>query len=408
MFCPYCGRTFEGDNLRYCPFCGQDLNFDDGILYKLRSERRVAVASGVAAMAVLACLLAFFIVDNGGTDDGPIVNPENSIILQVDSNRYIELTDDFTTGDLNAYLNNSGELIIYLDGDLAERYSSYVWVLRDDLSNTYRTAAKAEPEVKWTDPDVGLFAVMAYCYADDGDDKAAASYYGGMTYYGDRTLSYAWGYGSEAVSVTSVLTRDDIERYRAPTAAPDSLRNGKALADTVRFITPGGSIGSLQKSLRSAYDISHEYTDTGYADFLLSFVRECFYYAPDSKNYGVDQYRAFPVETLLAGSGDSEGLCVLYASLLQSAGIGCGILGLPEYYMVAVAVQMPAPADVPDGFVFKEFSRGGSRYVAADPMEGPSLGLMKDTYGFDLIRGTFTYYGKRYTGDYGLAVARYH
>ena len=408
MFCPYCGRTFEGENLRYCPFCGQDLNFDDGLLYKLKSERRVVVATGVAVMAVLVCLLAFFIVDNGGPEDGPIVNPEKSITLQVDANRYIELTDDFTTGNLNAYLNNSGELIIYLDGELAQGYSSYVWVLRDDLSNTYRTATKAEPEVKWTDPDVGLFAVMVYCYADDRDEKAAASYYGGMTYYGDRTLTYFWYYGSEGMSVTSVLTRDDIERYRSVAAAPDSLRHGKALADTVSFVTPGGSIGSLQKALRTEYDVAHEYSDAGYADFLLSFVRECFDYAPDSKNYGLDQYRAFPVETLLAGSGDSEGLCVLYASLLQSAGIGCGIIGLPEYYMVAVAVTMHAPADVPEGFVFKDFSRGGSRYVVADPLQGPSLGLMDDSFGFDLIRGTFTYYGKRYTGDYGLAVARYH
>jgi len=336
------------------------------------------------------------------------VNPENSIIIQVDANRYIELTDDFTTGDLNAYMNNSGELIIYLGEGVADSYSSYVWVLRDDLSNTYKTATKAEPEVKWTDPDVGLFAVMVYCYVDDVDEKAAASYYGGMTYYGDRVLSYVWEYGSETVSATSVLTRDDIEQYRSVTAAPDSLRHGKALADTVRFITPGGSIGGLQKSLRSAYDASYEYSDALYADFLLSFVRECFDYAPDSKNYGVDQYRAFPVETLLAGSGDSEGLCVLYASLIQAAGMGCGIIGLPEYYMVAVAVQASAPASVPDGFVFKDFSRGGSRYVAADPLEGPSLGLMRDCYGFDLIRGVYTYYGERYTEDYGLAVARYH
>ena len=408
MFCPYCGRTFEGENLRYCPFCGQDLNFDDGLIYKLKHGRKTVVASGIAVIAILVCLLAFFIADNGSTDDGPIVNPENSIIIQVDANRYIELTDDFTTGDLNAYMNNSGELIIYLGEGVADSYSSYVWVLRDDLSNTYKTATKAEPEVKWTDPDVGLFAVMVYCYVDDVDEKAAASYYGGMTYYGDRVLSYVWEYGSETVSVTSVLTRDDIEQYRSVTAAPDSLRHGKALADTVRFITPGGSIGGLQKSLRSAYDASYEYSDALYADFLLSFVRECFDYAPDSKNYGVDQYRAFPVETLLAGSGDSEGLCVLYASLIQAAGMGCGIIGLPEYYMVAVAVQASAPASVPDGFVFKDFSRGGSRYVAADPLEGPSLGLMRDCYGFDLIRGVYTYYGERYTGDYGLAVARYH
>lgn len=408
MFCPYCGRTFEGDNLRYCPFCGQDLNFDDGILYKLRAQRRVAVATGVAVMAVLVCLLAFFVVDNGGPSDDPIVNPENSIILNVDSNRYIELTDDFTTGQLNAYLNNSGELIIYLDDSVAQGYSSYVWVLRDDLNNTYRTATKSEPEVKWTDPDVGLFAVLAYCYLQEDDEIAAASYYGGMTCYGDRTLTYFWEYGSDVASVSSVLTRDDIERYREVTAASDSLRHGKALQDTVLFVTPGGSIGSLQKALRSEFDSMYEYSDALYADFLLSFVRECFDYAPDTKNYGVDQYRAFPVETLLTGSGDSEGLCVLYASLLQAAGIGCGIIGLPGYYMVAVAVQMSAPADVPDGYAFKDFSRGGSRYVAADPLEGPSLGLMRDCFGFDLVRGTFTYYGKRYTGDYGLAVARYH
>jgi len=406
MFCPYCGRTFEGENLRNCPFCGQDLTYDEGILYKLRSGRKTVVASGIAVMAVLVCLLAFFIVDNGGPGEGPIVNPDNSIILQVDSSRYIELTDDFTTGELNAYLNNSGELIIYLDSGIANGYESYVWVLRDDLSNTYRTATKTEPEAKWTDPDVGLFAIMAYCYVHESDDKAAATYYGGMTYYGDKTLNYAWDYGGERVSVSSALTRDDIERYRSGTAVQDSLRHGEALADAVRFITPGGSIGSLQKSLRSAFDSSYGYSDAAYADFLLSFVRECFDYAPDAKNYGVEQYRAFPVETLLAGSGDSEDLCVLYASLLQSAGIGCGIIGLPDYCMVAVAVQMKAPRDVSDGFVFKEFSRGGSRYVAADPLVGPSLGLMRDCFGFDLIRGVYTYYGERYTGDYGLAVAR--
>ena len=406
MFCPYCGRTFEGDNLRYCPFCGQDLSYDDGILYKLRNGRKTVVASGIAVMAVLVCLLAFFILDNGGPGEDPIVNPDNSIILQVDSSSYIELTDDFTTGELNAYMNNSGELIIYLDGGIAEGYESYVWILRDDLSNTYRTSTKTEPEAKWTDPDVGLFAIMAYCYVHESDDKAAATYYGGMTYYGDKTLSYSWDYGGYPVSVSSVLTRDDIEYYRSGVAAQESLRHGDALSDTVSFVTPGVSIGSLQKSLRSAYDSFHGYSDAGYADFLLSFVRGCFDYAPDTKNYGVEQFRAFPVETLLAGSGDSEGLCVLYASLLKSAGIRCGIIGLPEYYMVAVAVQTQAPHDVPEGFVFKEFSRGGSRYVAADPLAGPSLGLMRDCFGFDLLRSVYTYYGERYTGDYGLVSAR--
>lgn len=381
------------------------MSMPDDLVDRLKARKGI-LAAGIAVIAVLAGMLVFFIMDDGPSDDEPIANPDAVIRIELDRGMYIELTDDFVSGDLNAYINNSGELIIYLDEGIASGYSNFAWVLRNEQDNTYKTAVKTAPDVKWTDPEVGLFSVTAFCYIEPEDDRPATSYFGYMRYYGDKVTEYSWTYGGRAFTADYTISAQDVGRYSSPTYVTSSIRHGTDITQLADFTVVDDSVAGLQASLRSAFDGAYPYDEGRYADFMLSFVNQCISFASDTYNYSVNHYRAFPVETLFIGSGDSEDKCILYATLLSCAGIGCGILALPGYFMVAVETSVAPPALIPEGFVFEEFFHLERKYTAADTIKGDALGLMRDCFSFDLFRDQFYYYGNYIEGDFGLVLLR--
>jgi hypothetical protein len=185
--------------------------------------------------------------------------------------------------------------------------------------------------------------------------------------------------------------------YRTPSLVE---RYGIVTADSQKFVDPA-SVSSLQSELRSVYDGIAEYSDYGYADFLLSFVEQSFLNVPDSLIRGCNQYRAYPVETLFVGAGDSEDKSILYISLLKAAGMDAGLLYLPGVCTSLVDAEAEVPDTVPAGYRFRIAEVEERLYLVADVTSEQSLGLLDNRCDFDIASSYYAFDGKRYTGEFG-------
>lgn len=419
MFCPFCGRDFENTGSRYCPFCGQDLA--SSVTFKERltwiqmfrvlspseggTQYRAFIITGFVAIAILIAAIALvFVMDDDPSDPVNPGLPSTDIILKIDGSNDIVLSGDFTTGAMNAYINSSKNIMFGLDDTLAEGYDQFIWVLRDEQSNSYSESTKPEPELQWLNPRVGQFTLIVYCYTSDSEDPQA-SYTGTFTYRGDKDVKYSWSYNGTKFSIESTVSQSDLRKYTSENAAPASARSGKDASLFTMFITEDSTVTDLQKKLSSAYNRqygSFSAGSYGYADFVLSFVQS-IPYAHDSMNYNQSIYWAFPTETLFNNCGDDEDHSILYASIMRAAGYNCGLMVFPNCVLAAVSVSDVPDVTLPDGYTSGIYKRSDKRYAIADTCSTSDspLGSMRDYYGFD-TRGYVTFYGVTYRGDYGL------
>ena len=422
MFCPYCGREFENTGSRYCPFCGQDLA--DTVTFRERlswiqmfrvlspseggTKYRFLIVSGFVAIAVMLAfiVLIFVMGGNTGTTDNPEL-PSSDIIIEVDDSSDIILSGDFSTGSMKMYVNSSNNIMIFLEESKAEPYDRFMWVLRDEQSNTYVEISKDKGEIQWTNPRVGQFTAIVYCYLKDSDEPAT-SYTGPFVYRGDKNVSYTWTFNGKSFSIESTIPLADISMYTSTNAASKDARMGNDPDLFTSFITIDSAVADIQKKLSSAYSREYgavEIGSFGYADFVLSFVQS-FRYAYDSMNYNQSEYWAFPTEMLFNNCGDDEDRAILYASILRAAGYDCGLLVLPNSIVSVVHLN-----DVPDdisplpGFKTSEAKYDGTTYYPADTSsdDNPHLSTIRDCYGMD-NRGNVTFYGETYRGYYGIYI----
>lgn len=423
MFCPYCGRKFESSSSRFCPFCGQDLFSSTTSLEKGRSylnmirsrlspegdKHKLVLIVGILAIALMSAVIVALEMPQDGSGGNPINRPpsDNSIVVGDDS--YIELSDDFTNGIMSAYMNKSGELVIYLDSEIEERYDQFTWVLRDDMSNEYLKTVKDTGEVRWTAPEVGRYTVLVYCYDLSESQELSESYMGTFVYYGDKSISFEWTYNGHLNRISGNIPLSDIVKYSSADSIPQSIRHGTDPSQIPKMIVTTGSVSDLNDSLMSCYNDWYGWDEYGYADFVLSFIQQCIGYTSDSVNHYVKEYWAFPSETLFNGCGDDEDVAILYASLMECAGYDTAIIHLPGKYLAAIALDDVDTSSIvsEDGYKYSSFRLDGSTYLVADASpdaSGRSLGLVKDCYSYDRSTKTFYYYDIAYEGDYGAYV----
>lgn len=419
MFCPYCGREFGSTNSRFCPFCGQDLAPTVTLTERLSwiqmfrvlspseggTKYRAMIVGGFAIIAMMALAIVFlFASSNDSPDPVEPELPTGDLIITISDNSQIILGGDFSTKTMSAYLDSSGNIVIYLDSTVSKDYDRFMWVLRDDQKNTYSNITKDSAEISWLEPRVGQFTVIVYCY--DGDEEAPAeSFSGTMVYRGDKKISYQWEYDGKTFAINSTVTMQDIVRYSYPTIVSADVRSGKDPDSFLSFIVTDGTVADIQGKLASTYERYYgkiEVGSYGYADFVLSFVQSISF-AYDSMNYHQNDYWAFPAEMLFNECGDEEDHAILYTSIMRASGYDCGLMVLPGTTMSAVSVDSIPDITVPEGCVKGYKAYNGRIYVAADTSSynGSPLSTVRDCYSMD-SQGNFLYYGTLYKGDYGF------
>ncbi len=113
----------------------------------------------------------------------------------------------------------------------------------------------------------------------------------------------------------------------------------------------------LESLLRHEFDlkdIPHSYKNEdgyNYASYLLTFVQEAITYANDIDLYGINEYWAFPTETIMRGYGDCEDTAFLCAALFKAAGFDTAMVLLPGHAMAGIHIPGSAVEDVKNMFI---------------------------------------------------------
>lgn len=138
MFCPYCGREFGSTNSRFCPFCGQDLAPTVTLTERLSwiqmfrvlspseggTKYRAMIIAGFTVIAVMALAIVFlFATSHDSPDPVEPELPTGDQIITIGDNSQIILGGDFSTKTMSAYLDSSGNIVIYLDSTVSDRKS---------------------------------------------------------------------------------------------------------------------------------------------------------------------------------------------------------------------------------------------------------------------------------------------
>ncbi len=406
MRCPNCG-TDVGDGVLFCPHCGQNISMKHKrklrfILMDVQDDRRFrhlasAAVITVVIIAVLSVLFAEWDFGGDGDEkDNPSGPSEYAIILG--DGVYIDLYDDFRTGEMSAVVDVSGGIRISLNADAGAGSTSYLWVLRNDSEDVFMFRTKETPEILWTTPSAGIYSVTVKCTGEDGEQTV---YQGGIFYHDDLHRSYSFEYSGKVYSVDLTVP---IDEYMA--AINEGLdRTVDSPEEAASFIRTNGVVADLEAVLRASFLSANPGTSTTgpeYASMILAFVQSCLSEASDTAVHKVSEYWALPVETLFTGCGDDSDLSVVAASLLCAAGYSAGIALIPEHTVAALYLDRYTCSDVPSGYELIRVPLDGRYYYLCECTEAVPIGCLGDGYGY--LNGNFYYYGEQVSGDFGIAL----
>ena len=162
------------------------------------------------------------------------------------------------------------------------------------------------------------------------------------------------------------------------------------------FVQDGSAVTKkLESELRTLYDdnLFHLYgeDDYYYSSFILTFVQYAISYYPedfpneiilekeigsDERIYGIEEYWAFPTETLIQGAGDCEDTSFLCAALFLAAELDTALVMLPGHIMAGVHLENGISPDE-----YPHYPSEYSEYVISEEIEDIKTGTTKTYYG---------------------------
>jgi len=422
-FCPFCGMSFSGDHDN-CPFCGQDLKMykDDlgPIMDSIQTATNIDMKSPKVriTMSVVIFVLVFagvlVVFDYYDTHFNVPAEEEEPVIpigimVEIQNNGYLDLTEDFATYDINVLPLYDPELKLQfsLNSKYEGRYYKVVWQVMTDTFNDsnmrnpfYQKVTKEAPgssditKVIWDNVCIGRFMITANCYTPD---EQCEVFVGEGIYYGKLIKSYSWTYNGTSMSFDYTMSSDEVRNCL--NADLKERVDQQSVSSIKEYIADSLSITELDNKLKSLYNRNYRYSEAGYADFVLSFVQSCFPAVFDSYNYHVSDFWAYPTETILNGCGDDEDRAILFCAIMKDAGLNVGILTFPESTIAAVEV------DLNDSYIgtYAKTVRGlFSLYAVADTSSDLGLGILRPYYDVSDDGRTLYYNGEEIHGKYGL------
>ena len=420
-FCPFCGNEFLGDHDN-CPFCGQDLRqYKDDLGPIMESiQTRTNIDMKSPKVRITTSIILFVLVFAGAlvafdyyeTHMQPEPEPvAEGIIVDIKTNGYIDLTGDFASYDLNLLPTYDPELklTISLSDKYQGKYNKIMWMVQTDAYNGtnaknpfYQKVTKEITDsdniysVTWDNVSLGGFCITANCYGESGDYDV---FIGKGVYYGKYTTTYSWEYDGTVNSFEYTMSSDEVKNCLNVDLS--SRLDEQSKTSMTKYVVDSLSVETLNDQLRSLFNKNYRDSQAKYADFVLSFVQNCFPNVFDSFNYRVNDYWAYPTETLLWGCGDDEDRAILYCSIMKREGRDVGLLFLPETTIAAVDVDL---TDSPISAYAKGVRGVYSLYIVADTSSELGLGELRPYYDVS-DNGRILYYnGEEIHGRYGLEV----
>ena len=417
-FCPFCGSEFEGGRDE-CPNCGQDIrqyNDDLGpVLDKIQTvtnidmkSTKVRVTMSVIIFVVVfaGVLVILENIDLHGNSDADDEPPIEGLVLDIKTNGYMDLTGDFAKGYIKVLPLYEPDLRLQfsLKPGLEDMYTKIMWVVEtekyneNNAKNPFYTKVTKEVsgsssiyKVIWENVDVGRFIVTADCYKEDGTYDV---FEGFATYYGVMDRTYSWTYNGSVNTIKYTMSSDEVRAcYAYDLTERIDLQTRGSMAD---LVVDSQAIENLHLKLKEAYTKNYRYTYDGYADYVLSFVQQCFPFEYDSFNYRVSDYWAYPTETLLWGCGDDEDRAILYCSIMKVAmkdsGRDVALLRLPDSTVAALQLDMSS-SFIKDPKMVKGTYH---KFTVADTSSNLGLGEIRSIYDIADTGTSLTFSGSEY------------
>jgi hypothetical protein len=171
----------------------------------------------------------------------------------------------------------------------------------------------------------------------NGHDLFAKSYTAGS---GNWTKS--WMFDGDNYTIKFNLTSSDYEYY-LNYQIEHHYRYLYDYAHGLDFITGNSSVIIDIAASINYLKAQAGLNDVQTANLALSFVQTCYHYAYDNITYGVEDYWAFPLETLHYGQGDCEDTSFLYASIMIDLGYDTALLFFDDHVAVGIgAYSVPS------------------------------------------------------------------
>ena len=135
-----------------------------------------------------------------------------------------------------------------------------------------------------------------------------------------------------------------------------------------------------------------------------AWLQQCFPFEYDSFNYRVDDYWAYPMETILWGCGDDEDIAILYCAIMKDAlrdeNLEVALLSMPETTIAAVQLDMSS-SFIKDPKMIRGLYH---MYTVADTSSDLGLGELRSSYDISPDGRTMYFNGTEVHGRYGITV----
>ena len=337
MFCRMCGKELPPE-ARFCSGCGAPVSsfvpssrsVDGG---SSRDVSKIAIAILLVAITLVsACILLY-------SDDDVVQRTQGNVTI----------TGGLVTDDISIV----GDGLVY-SGSGAQ------WLVRN-LHASYLTSSDRGYVERGYDviegpnlsPGPGEYLVVL-----NVDGVGSASGY--LMVRGTIVSTYTWTAVIDgemrSFSFDFQFTLDEYLLY----SDTDDIRRQVSALSEARFVEVDAPILRLTDLLateyRSAYGVDASLSDQRYADYLLSFVQCNIVYplsvidsdgvyvedengSADMYLYGMDEYWAYPMETLFFNQGDCEDTSFLMCSIYSAAGYDSAIATIPGHMLVGVELE---------------------------------------------------------------------
>lgn len=398
MKCGNCGAKV-GRDAPFCPICGADLS------YSIRSRRRFirnlsrATRQGISTAVIIIAAICLVVVALAS------LPPEEKSAESLDKDAFVIGSDYIIFDDRSWFsvktvdVNGSTGLFFRINDDKSWGFSEFRWILSNDTDGTIYTVSKSIDDYGLLDASSitdsvaapGRWTLTAICSSSEEEVSYITTY----EQFGNISKQYSWQHGGKTFAVSYTVK---LSERNSAASSDEGSRYTNTVDAAARYVQTLGAASELESKLWSAYSAGGgTRTSADYVMFLLGFIDSCLQERDDTITYDRGTYWAYPVETLYAGGGDSGDLSVLLASMMKSAGIECGIVGLPGCWCVAVGVD--ADPDPGTGYAALSVTIDRIVYWITYVPDTQGIGIVSDAYSYD---EGFYYHGEPVGSECGI------
>ncbi len=210
-----------------------------------------------------------------------------------------------------------------------------------------------------------------------------------------RTASWTYKYKGDQhdIQITFDIDISELSKMTSVNRQWNSNDGNHMFYNLPRQVSVDNTIKAIESELSKRFaEIGGDPEDRqAYADFLVSFAQLSIKYPQivsghneDYAYWGVDEYWAYPLETLYHMVGDCEDSSAVACSLFKAAGFKVAMVGLPGHVTAALSLESFKEIDE------EEFGQINSLYKSFTVAEGHSVYDYECTgptyYGVDTIK----------------------